>query len=64
MIQNATIVTGFYDTQTDILYREIECKMRSKIRWFTGNAIHITYRNWLRSSSLQEPRDPLLKIII
>ncbi len=28
------------------------------------NASHITYRNSLRSSSLQEPRDPLLKVVL
>jgi hypothetical protein len=26
-------------------------------------AIHITYRTSLRSSSLREPRDPLLKVV-
>ena len=26
-------------------------------------AIHITFRNSLRSSSLREPRDPLLKVV-
>jgi hypothetical protein len=26
-------------------------------------AIHISYRTLLRSSSLQEPRDPLLKVV-
>ena len=28
-----------------------------------GSAIHITYRISLRSSSMQEPRDPLLKVV-
>jgi hypothetical protein len=27
-------------------------------------AIHITFRNSLRSSSLREPRDPLLKVVL
>ncbi|OBA24616.1 hypothetical protein HANVADRAFT_28236 [Hanseniaspora valbyensis NRRL Y-1626] len=27
------------------------------------SAIHITYRNSLRSSSMREPRDPLLKVL-
>jgi hypothetical protein len=27
-----------------------------------NSAIHITYRIWLRSSSMPEPRDPLLKV--
>lgn len=26
------------------------------------SAIHITYRNWLRSSSMHEPRDPPLEV--
>ena len=29
-----------------------------------NSAIHITYRNSLRSSSMREPRDPLLKVVI
>ena len=29
-----------------------------------NSAIHITYRIWLRSSSMPEPRDPLLKVLI
>ena len=29
-----------------------------------NSAIHITYRISLRSSSLQEPRDPLLKVVL
>ena len=28
-----------------------------------NSAIHITYRNWLRSSSMHEPRDPPLKVV-
>jgi hypothetical protein len=28
------------------------------------SAIHTTYRNSLRSSSMQEPRDPLLKVLV
>lgn len=28
------------------------------------SAVYITYRSWLRSSSMQEPRDPLLKVVI
>jgi hypothetical protein len=37
--------------------------MRSKIRWFTDSANHTTYRISLRSSSLREPRHPLLRVI-
>ena len=29
-----------------------------------NSAIHITYRSWLRSSSMHEPRDPPLKVIL
>ena len=29
-----------------------------------NSAIHITYRILLRSSSMPEPRDPLLKVLI
>ena len=29
-----------------------------------NSAIHTTYRSWLRSSSMHEPRDPPLKVII
>jgi hypothetical protein len=29
-----------------------------------NSAIHITYRVLLRSSSMREPRDPLLKVLI
>ena len=28
-----------------------------------NSAIHTTYRSWLRSSSMHEPRDPPLKVI-
>ena len=37
--------------------------MRSKIRWFTYSADHTTYRISLRSSSLREPRHPLLRVV-
>jgi hypothetical protein len=29
-----------------------------------NSAIHTTYRNSLRSSSLREPRDPLSKVVL
>ena len=29
-----------------------------------NSAIHITHRNWLRSSSMHKPRDPPLKVVI
>lgn len=28
-----------------------------------GSAIHITYRSWLRSSSMRKPRYPLLRVV-
>ena len=34
-----------------------------KVSMSHGSAIHITYRISLRSSSMQEPRDPLLKVV-
>jgi hypothetical protein len=34
-----------------------------KISMSHESAIHITYRISLRSSSMQEPRDPLLKVV-
>ena len=49
------------DTETSILPKK--CHVRSKIWWFTGSAIRITYRISLRSSSSQEPRYPLLKVV-
>ena len=29
-----------------------------------NSAIHTTYRNWLRSSSMHEPRDPPLEVVL
>ena len=49
--------------QVYLLTNAIRCKVRSKIGWFTKIAVHITFRSSLRSSSLQEPRDPLLKVV-
>ena len=49
--------------QTYFFSKLKKCNMRSKIRWFTYSAIHITYRILLRSSSLREPRDPLSKVV-
>ena len=28
-----------------------------------NSAIHTTYRNWLRSSSMHKPRDPPLEVV-
>ena len=53
------------DTQTDILqggpYSAI-CVRRFDDS--LNSAIHITYRSSLRSSSMHEPRDPPLKVVI
>ena len=53
------------DPQTDMLLS----KLRSAIcvQRFDdsrNSAIHITYRSSLRSSSMREPRDPLLKVVL
>ena len=39
-----------------------KCKLRSKFWWLTNFAIRMTYRISLRSSSIWEPRHPLLKV--
>ena len=39
-----------------------KCKLRSKFWWLTDFAIRMTYRISLRSSSMWEPRHPLLKV--
>lgn len=46
------------------LRNTLRCNMRSKTQWFTNGVIHNNYRNLLRSSSMTEPRDPLLKVVI
>ena len=51
------------DTQTDIL-SGIPDSARCVQRFDDSrSAIHTTYRILLRSSSLREPRDPLLKVV-
>jgi hypothetical protein len=40
---------------------EVQCAFKDLMTH--GLAIRITYRIWLRSSSLQEPRYPLLKVV-
>ena len=57
---------GWYinDTQTGILLgipRSARCVQRFDDS--LNSAIHITYRISLRSSSMREPRDPLLKVV-
>ena len=53
-----------HDTQTGMLLgipRSARCVQRFDDS--LNSAIHITYRISLRSSSLREPRDPLLKVV-
>ena len=52
------------DTQTDMLPGEpgsAICVQR--LDDSLSSAIHTTYRTWLRSSSMHEPRDPPLKVM-
>jgi hypothetical protein len=52
------------DSQTGILLgipRSARCVQRFDDS--RNSAIHTTYRNSLRSSSLREPRDPLSKVV-
>ena len=55
----------FYDSQTGIPY---DCSYGARcVQRLDDSQIHanrITFRISLRSSSLQEPRDPLLKVVI
>jgi hypothetical protein len=54
----------FIDSQTGMLPgipRSAMCVQRFDDS--LNSAIHITYRNSLRSSSLREPRDPLSKVV-
>ena len=56
---------GLNDTQADMLPGVPEsaiCVQRFDDS--LNSAIHITYRSWLRSSSMHEPRDPPLKVVI
>ena len=55
----------FTDTQTSMLFgipKSAICVQRFDDS--LNSAIHITYRILLRSSSMPEPRDPLLKVLI
>src|ERR1700678_3063431 len=54
----------YNDTQTGMLLgipRSARCVQRFDDS--LNSAIHITYRISLRSSSMREPRDPLLKVV-
>lgn len=64
--QRRTVVRydRYADTQTDVLPGEPEsaiCVQRFDDS--LNSAIHTTYRSWLRSSSMHEPRDPPLKVV-
>jgi hypothetical protein len=55
----------FQDTQTGIPFgipKGARCVQRFDDS--LNSAIHITYRISLRSSSMREPRDPLLKVLL
>ena len=59
------VLTEFNDTQTGMLLgipRSARCVQRFDDS--LNSAIHITYRISLRSSSMREPRDPLLKVVL
>ena len=54
----------FHDTQTGVPFgipKGARCVQRFDDS--LNSAIHITYRISLRSSSMREPRDPLLKVV-
>ena len=58
------VVENLNDTQTGMLLgipRSARCVQRFDDS--LNSAIHITYRISLRSSSMREPRDPLLKVV-
>jgi hypothetical protein len=62
--QNIDVVENLNDTQTGMLLgipRSARCVQRFDDS--LNSAIHITYRISLRSSSMREPRDPLLKVV-
>ena len=63
--ENQEVLRVFTDTQTSMLSGIPEsaiCVQRFDDS--LNSAIHITYRISLRSSSMREPRDPLLKVVL
>jgi hypothetical protein len=63
--QETKKVEGVHDTQTGVplgIPRGARCVQRFDDS--LNSAIHITYRISLRSSSMREPRDPLLKVVL
>jgi hypothetical protein len=62
--KESVVVENLNDTQTGMLLgipRSARCVQRFDDS--LNSAIHITYRISLRSSSMREPRDPLLKVV-
>jgi len=56
---------GCTDTQTDMLQGEpYSATCVQRVDDTLNCAIHFTYRSLLRSSSMHEPRDPPLKVVI
>ena len=57
-------VDDINDTQTGVPFRILRgARCVQRFDDSLNSAIHITYRISLRSSSMREPRDPLLKVI-
>ena len=64
IIQHSEEVDIFNDTQTGMLLGIPRCaRCVQRFDDSLNSAIHITYRISLRSSSMREPRDPLLKVV-
>jgi hypothetical protein len=64
-VQNQRLAEGCNDAQTDMpkgIPMGAMCVQR--LDDSLNSAIHINYRVSLRSSSMREPRDPLLKVLI
>ena len=56
--------TSKSDTQTDMLLGEPKSAICvQRLDDSLNSAIHTTYRSWLRSSSMREPRDPPSKVV-
>jgi hypothetical protein len=63
-LEQTSYKMGVNDTQTGVLLgipRSAICVQRFDDS--RNSAIHITYRGSRRSSSVSEPRDPLLKVV-
>src|SRR5580698_1581342 len=65
VVKETKKVESIHDTQTGVplgIPRGARCVQRFDDS--LNSAIHITYRISLRSSSMREPRDPLLKVVL